>query len=130
MMNNLFVYPKEIPKYIPKVFMYRTTKYQTLSRRDKDAQEDLDSRVNHYSKLFEIEGTPVDSGDRIIIQNDEYELEIYLFYKLIKLGYKVKEAPVTKIYPPKELGYTKMKPIIGWWNMLKPIFFLGLGIKK
>ncbi|MFT5208271.1 MAG: dolichol-phosphate mannosyltransferase, partial [Candidatus Omnitrophota bacterium] len=53
---------------------------------------------------------------------DQYELEPYLFYKFIKLGYKVKEAPVTKIYPPKALGYTKMKPITGWWSILRPLF--------
>jgi dolichol-phosphate mannosyltransferase len=39
-------------------------------------------------------------------------------------------VPVTKIYPPKELGYTKMKPITGWWSILRPLVFLGLGIKK
>lgn len=61
---------------------------------------------------------------------DRYELEPYLFCKVIKLGYKVKEIPVTKIYPPKELGYTKMKPIIGWWSILKPLFYLGLRLRK
>jgi dolichol-phosphate mannosyltransferase len=61
---------------------------------------------------------------------DQYELEPYLFWKVIKLGYKVKEIPVTKIYPPKELGYTKMKPIIGWWSILKPLFYLGLRLRK
>lgn len=61
---------------------------------------------------------------------DQYELEPYLFYKFIKLGYKVKEVPVTKIYPPKALGYTKMRPITGWWSILKPIVLLGLGLKK
>ncbi len=61
---------------------------------------------------------------------DKYELEPYLFYKFIKLGYKVREVPVTKIYPPKALGYTKMKPITGWWSILKPIVLLGLGLKK
>ncbi len=59
-----------------------------------------------------------------------YELEPYLFFKAIKLGYKVREVPATKIYPPKELGYTKMRPIIGWWSILRPIFLLGLGLKK
>lgn len=59
-----------------------------------------------------------------------YELEPYILFKAIKLGYRVKEVPVTKIYPPKELGYTKMKPIIGWWSILKPIFLLALGLKK
>lgn len=61
---------------------------------------------------------------------DHYELEPYIFYKFIKLGYKVKEVPVTKIYPPKELGYTKMTPFTGWWSILRPLFFLALGIKK
>ena len=61
---------------------------------------------------------------------DKYELEIYLLYKTIKLNYRFKEEPVTKIYPDKKLGYTKMKPIIGWWSMLRPIFLLGLRLKK
>lgn len=61
---------------------------------------------------------------------DRYELEPYLFYKFIKLGYKVREVPVTKIYPPKALGYTKMKPITGWWSILRPLVLLGLGLKK
>ncbi len=60
----------------------------------------------------------------------KYELEPYLFFKAIKLGFKVKEVPVTKFYPPKALGYTKMKPITGWWSILRPLLFLGLGIKK
>jgi len=61
---------------------------------------------------------------------DTYELEPYLLFKAIKQGYRFKEVAVTKIYPPKKMGYTKMKPIVGWWSILKPIFYLGLGIKK
>jgi len=61
---------------------------------------------------------------------NQYELEPYLYYKSIRLGYRVKEVPVTKIYPPKALGYTKMKPVVGWWSMLRPIIYLGLGIRK
>ncbi|MEI6437476.1 MAG: glycosyltransferase family 2 protein [Candidatus Omnitrophota bacterium] len=59
-----------------------------------------------------------------------YELEPYLIFKAIKLKYKFTEVFVTKIYPPKKLGYTKMKPLLGWWSILKPVFYLGLGIKK
>lgn len=59
-----------------------------------------------------------------------YELEPYILFKAIRLGYRFAEAPVTKIYPSKKLGYTKMRPIFGWWSILKPIFYLGLGIKK
>lgn len=61
---------------------------------------------------------------------DKYELEPYLLYKTIKLGYRHVEAPVTKIYPPHAQGYTKMKPVTGWWSILRPIVLLGLGIKK
>jgi dolichol-phosphate mannosyltransferase len=62
---------------------------------------------------------------------DTYELEPYILWKTITLGYKFKEAFVTKIYPPKKLGgYTKMVPIVSWWSILKPLFYLRLGIKK
>ena len=61
---------------------------------------------------------------------DRYELEPYIFFKFIRLGYRVKEVPVTKIYPPKALGYTKMRPFSSWWSILRPLVFLGLGIKK
>jgi len=62
---------------------------------------------------------------------DTYELEPYILWKVITLGYKFKEAFVTKIYPPKKLGgYTKMIPILSWWSILKPLFYLRLGIKK
>jgi dolichol-phosphate mannosyltransferase len=70
---------------------------------------------------------------RICLHQDwlnAYELEPYLLFKAITLGYRVIEIPVTKIYPPRKLGYTKMKPIIGWWSILRPIFLLGLHIKK
>lgn len=59
-----------------------------------------------------------------------YELEPYLLYKAIRLGHGVREVPVTKIYPPKRLGYTKMKPITGWWSILRPVILLGLGIRS
>lgn len=61
---------------------------------------------------------------------NQYELEPYLLYKIITLGFRFKEVPVTKIYPLRELGYTKMKPVSGWWSILKPLIYLGLGIKK
>lgn len=61
---------------------------------------------------------------------NRYELEPYILYKAIKLKYKVKEVAVTKIYHSKNIGYTKMKPIISWWSIIRPIFLLSLGIKK
>jgi dolichol-phosphate mannosyltransferase len=61
---------------------------------------------------------------------DKYELEPYLLYRTIRLGYRQQEAPVSKTYPPHEQGYTKMKPISGWWSILRPVIYLWLGVKK
>ncbi|MEW6008503.1 MAG: glycosyltransferase family 2 protein [Candidatus Omnitrophota bacterium] len=59
-------------------------------------------------------------------------LEYYLSIKVLKLGYKIKEVPVTKIYPTgvSYKAYTKVKPFYGWIERLKPIIYLTLGIKK
>jgi dolichol-phosphate mannosyltransferase len=72
------------------------------------------------------------SDERINLQQkwlDGYALEIYLLYKMIRLGYRHCELPCTKMYPARKVGNTKMKPIVGWWDMLRPIFLLGLGLK-
>jgi dolichol-phosphate mannosyltransferase len=61
---------------------------------------------------------------------DQYELEPYLYLKTIKLGYRTLEVPVTKIYPPKAMGQTKMKPLVGWWSMLRPLVLVGLGLRR
>ena len=61
---------------------------------------------------------------------NKYELEPYILFKTIRLGYRHCEVPVTKVYPPHQQGYTKMKPITGWWSILRPIVYLGLGVKK
>jgi dolichol-phosphate mannosyltransferase len=60
---------------------------------------------------------------------DQYELEPYLLYKALDLGYRVVEVPVTKIYPPKALGQTKMPPVTGWWSMLRPLVLLGFHLR-
>jgi dolichol-phosphate mannosyltransferase len=61
---------------------------------------------------------------------EDYDYEMYLLYKVITLGYKIAEVPASKIYPPRGISYTKMKPIIGWWKMLRAFFFLRFGLKK
>jgi len=61
---------------------------------------------------------------------DGYQLEVYLMMKLLKLGYRTIEVPVSKIYPSKAVGNTKMRPLIDWWHMLSPIFVIGLGIER
>ncbi len=68
-----------------------------------------DERINLYQKWL-----------------DHYELEVYLLMKILLLGYRSKEVPCTKIYPPKALGRTKMRPLVDWWRMLRPIFMVGL----
>jgi dolichol-phosphate mannosyltransferase len=61
---------------------------------------------------------------------DEYELEPYLYLRAIRLGFRTAEVPVTKIYPPKKLGQTKMRPLTGWWSILRPLVYVGLGLKE
>jgi dolichol-phosphate mannosyltransferase len=61
---------------------------------------------------------------------DAYALEVYLLFKVLKLGYRHMEVPCTKLYPPRKIGNTKMRPIIGWWNILRPVYLLGWGIKR
>jgi dolichol-phosphate mannosyltransferase len=60
----------------------------------------------------------------------QYELEPYLYLRSIQLGYRTVEVPVTKIYPPKHMGQTKMKPIVGWWSILRPLVYVGFGLRK
>ncbi len=57
-----------------------------------------------------------------------YELEPYLFYKVVKLKLKVTEAPMKVIY--HSLGTSKMKPFRDWWRILRPMILLSLGLRK
>jgi dolichol-phosphate mannosyltransferase len=66
---------------------------------------------------------------RILTATFAYELEPYLLFKAITLGYRHSEVPVTKIHPP-QLGYTKMRPFIDWWSILRSVIYLGFGMKK
>ncbi|MEA2030340.1 MAG: glycosyltransferase family 2 protein [candidate division Zixibacteria bacterium] len=59
-----------------------------------------------------------------------YEMEYYIHYKAITRGYRVVEAPVSMLYPENHKNYSKIKPLVGWWSMLRPWVFLILKIKK
>jgi dolichol-phosphate mannosyltransferase len=63
---------------------------------------------------------------------DRYELEPYLLFQALRLGHKVVEAPVTIEYPAEKDGiaYTKMRALVDWWKIFRPVVFLALGIKK
>jgi len=88
--------------------------------------------ISDASNGFKAFKTSIINDKRINLGQDwlsRYELEPYLLYKAIKLNYKFIEAPVTKKYS-KIKGYTKMKPIIDWWRITKPLVYLRIGIKK
>jgi len=61
---------------------------------------------------------------------DKYEMEYYIHYYAVKLGYRVTEAPVAMTYPVSKKNYSKIPAISGWWSMLRPWVFLYLGLKK
>jgi dolichol-phosphate mannosyltransferase len=63
---------------------------------------------------------------------DRYELEPYLLFKAIKLGHKVIEVPVTIEYPPEtdSLKYTKMRALVDWWRIFRPVLFLAIGWRR
>ena len=60
---------------------------------------------------------------------NRYELEPYLYYQSVALGYRVKEVPVEILYP-KAGRYTRMRMIIDWWRITRPLVYLKLGIKR
>ena len=57
-----------------------------------------------------------------------YDLEPYVLYKAIRLGYRVIEHPVTVRYHVRE-GYTKMRGLRDWWRLFRPALLLRSGIK-
>jgi dolichol-phosphate mannosyltransferase len=63
---------------------------------------------------------------------DKYEWETYLHYKALKLGYRFKEVPVSKIYPynRRKIKYSHIRPFIDWWSILNPLLFLSLKLKR
>ncbi len=58
---------------------------------------------------------------------DRYELEPYLLFQVVRLGYRVEEAPVTVRYHAR--GTTKMRLFSDGWRILKPLVHLRLGLK-
>jgi dolichol-phosphate mannosyltransferase len=55
-----------------------------------------------------------------------YEIEQYLAWKALRCGIKSCEIPVARRYQAdtKTQPYSKIRPGIGWWHMLKPLFGL------
>jgi dolichol-phosphate mannosyltransferase len=61
---------------------------------------------------------------------DAYELEPYLLLRAIRLGYRFMEVPVTKRYPDRALGQTKMRPVVDWWSILRPLVYAAIGSER
>jgi dolichol-phosphate mannosyltransferase len=61
---------------------------------------------------------------------DNYELEYYIHYKVLTLGYRMKEVPVSKVYPYRHKGgYSNISPFRDWWKIVGPLVYLRLGVK-
>jgi len=60
---------------------------------------------------------------------DHYELEYYLHWKVITLGYRVLEVGVSKTYPPSG-GYSKIRRVRDWWGIVKPTLLLWLRLRS
>ena len=87
-------------------------------------------RVTESTNGFRAIRTRVLEDERIDLDQpwlDEYELEPYLYLRVIKCGYRTAEVPVSKVYPPKAIGQTKMKPVTGWWSILRPLWYAAIG---
>jgi len=61
---------------------------------------------------------------------DRYELEYYVHWKAITLGYRVAEVPVSKTYPARRRGYSKIRPVIDWWHMIRPALLLATRLRS
>jgi dolichol-phosphate mannosyltransferase len=60
-----------------------------------------------------------------------YSIEYYLHYKVLTLGYRMNEVPVSKIYPFRHRGgYSKIQPLKDWWPILSPLILLFLGVRN
>ena len=60
----------------------------------------------------------------------QYEMEYYIHFKVLKCGYRVIEVPVSMVYPEEKKNYSKIKPFIGWWSMIRPWVYLTLRLKR
>jgi len=61
---------------------------------------------------------------------DKYEMEFYIHYHVLKGDYRITEVPVSMIYPETRKNYSKIKPFVGWWSMIRPWIYLILRLRK
>ncbi len=152
MAGNGKMLPEEIPRLIEPIKLDQADYIQGSRYLQGGESPNLPRFRNLAIKLFTFfinillgfKGTDITCGFRayrISILDDpninidqewlgRYEMEYYLHYKAIKNGYRVIEVPVSMVYPENQKDYSKIKPFIGWWSMIRPWVFLTLGIKK
>jgi dolichol-phosphate mannosyltransferase len=61
---------------------------------------------------------------------DRYELEYYLQWKAIALGYRVVEVGVSKTYPKGGGNYSKIRRVRDWWSIVRPTLLLWLRVRS
>jgi dolichol-phosphate mannosyltransferase len=57
-----------------------------------------------------------------------YEVETYLFVRMLLCGFRWKEVPVRITYPARG-RYTRARALIDWWGYFRPVVLLRLGLK-
>jgi len=91
-------------------------------------------RCTDVTNGFRAYRTGIFGDKRINIWQDwleGYDLEYYLHFKVLKLGYKTKEVPVSKIYAYRHKGdYSKISPLRDGWSIVRPFVYLVLGLKR
>jgi dolichol-phosphate mannosyltransferase len=60
---------------------------------------------------------------------DAYELEPYVLFTALRLGYRVQERPVLKRYDHAG-GFTKMAGAGDWWSIFRPVVLLALRVRN
>jgi dolichol-phosphate mannosyltransferase len=89
-------------------------------------------RVTDATNGFRVFRADVLRDPRIQIDQDwltSYDLEPYVLYKAIRLGYRTIEVPCTVRYHARE-GYTKMRGLRDWWRLFRPALLLRTGVKR
>jgi dolichol-phosphate mannosyltransferase len=59
-----------------------------------------------------------------------YEMEYYIIYYTLRLGFKLTEAPVAMTYPVASKNYSKIRSLGDWWSMVRPWVLLTLRLRK
>jgi dolichol-phosphate mannosyltransferase len=89
-------------------------------------------RVTDATNGFRIFKADLLRDPRIDLDQDwltSYDLEPYVLYKSIRLGYRTIEVPCTVRYHARE-GYTKMRGLRDWWRLFRPALLLRTGMKR